>query len=79
MSIYGRWTRDTLGVPNASTRARMGHADVEELAADEAHIRGPLQPRRAVRITAECLDTRDIAAENVVVEHITGTVFSPAS
>jgi hypothetical protein len=24
----------------------MGHADVEELAADEAHIRGPLQPRR---------------------------------
>jgi hypothetical protein len=22
-----------------------------------------------------CLDTRDIAAENVVVEHITGTVF----
>jgi hypothetical protein len=26
-----------------------------------------------LRITAECLDTRDIAAENVVVEHITGT------
>jgi hypothetical protein len=52
----------------------MGHADVEELAADEAHIRGPLQPRRfELRITAECLDTRDIAAENVVVEHITGT------